>query len=92
MPEIGRAAVGECAELDQERGSDRECAGRRRVEPRERLDVRAPDGEFEREGREVGADDLGVGPSTASEVLGFGPQPIGSAGSGATSATSALIS
>ena len=53
--------------------------------------MRAPDGEFEREGRKVRADDLGVGPRPTSEVLGFGPQSIGGTGRGATSATSALV-
>ena len=89
--EIGRTAVGQRAELDQQGGRDGEGARRRRVEPSERLGGRAPGGEFERKGREVRAGDLGIGPRSPSEVLGFGPQPVGDAGCGAASATSTLV-
>ena len=90
-PEIGRAAVGERAELGQQGGRHRERARRRRVEPPERLGGRAPGGELERQGSEVRAGDLGIGPRPPSEVLGFGPQPVGDAGCGATGATGALV-
>ena len=90
-PEIGGATVGERAEFDQQGDRDRERARRRRVEPPERLGRRAPGGEFEREGREVRTGDLWIGPRPPSEVLGFGPQPVGDAGCGATGATGTLV-
>ena len=64
--EIGRAAVGESAQVDQQGGRHRERRRRWRVEPPECLGGCPPGGELERQGGEVRPGNLGVGPRPAS--------------------------
>ncbi len=53
--------------------------------------ARTPAGEFERERREIGLEDLRNGLCRQRGVRGLGPQPIADAGRGAPCATAALV-
>ena len=75
--------------------SSRACASvaaRRRIEPAERRRVgRAPAGQFERQRRQVGVDDLGRRLRRQRRVRGLRPQAITDARRGAAGAAAALV-